>query len=316
MTDREATIDAPDALPRQLEDQPSRRALFTAVLGTAAAGVGAFAISGSANAQTVTEADLLNFLLNLEYLQANYFAFAVSGAAIATGSTSGTGTVGTATGGRKITFTDAIVGQYAREIAAEDLTHVTVLRATIGSTAVAAQPAIDLGTGASSAFGSFAQAAGLVAAGSGFDPYASDENFLLGAFLLKDVSVTAYKGVMPLLTTFNSRRLVAAMLGTEAYHSATIRSALYRKGILTQTGAISDARDVYNGGTDLDQGIAPVDTAQGPASNVVPADGDGIVFGRSTGQVLNIAFLNRGAVASGGFFPSGLNGTIKTSAAN
>ena len=316
MTDREATIDAPDAPQRPLQDQPSRRAMFTAALGAAAAGAGAFAFAGSASAQAVTEPDLLNFLLNVEYLQANYFAFAVNGAAISTGLTAGTGTLGTATGGRKMTFTDAVVGQYAREIAADGVTHVTVLRATVGSTASVAQPAIDLATGATSAFGSFAQAAGLVAAGAGFDPYASDENFLLGAFLFKDLSVTAYKGVMPLLTTINNRRLVAGMLGVEAYHSATIRAALYRKGILTQAGAVADARDWYNGDPDVDRGIAPIATAQGPAANIVPANGDGIVFGRSAGQVLNIAFLNRAATTQGGFFPAGINGTIKTSAAN
>lgn len=316
MTDREAMIDAPDALQRQLQDQPSRRALFTAAVGAAAAGAGAFVFAGSANAQAVTDADLLNLLLNVEYLQANYFAFAVNGAAISTALTAGTGTLGTATGGRKSTFTDALVGQYAREIAADGLTHVTVLRATVGSTAAAAQPAIDLGTSATSAFGRFAQAAGLVAEGSGFDPYASDENFLLGAYLIKDLSVSAYKGAMPLLTTFNNRRLIAGTLGVEAYHSATIRAALFRKGIISQTGVISDARDGYNGRPNVDQGIAPVATAQGPAANIVPANGDGIVFGRSAGQVLNIAFLNRAAATSGGFFPSGVNGTIKTSAAN
>jgi hypothetical protein len=32
--------------------------------------------------------------------------------------------------------------------------------------------------------------------------------------------------------------------------------------------------------------------------------------------VLNIAYLNRMAVDRGGFFPNGVNGTIKTSAAS
>lgn len=316
MTDREAIIDAPDAPQRQGEDQPSRRALFTAALGAAAAGAGAFAFAGAADAQTLTDADLLNVLLNVEYLQANYLAFAVNGAAIATSLTAGTGTVGTATGGRKITFADAVVGQYVREIAADALNHVTVLRAAIGATAVAAQPAIDLGTGATNAFGRLAQATGLVPAGSGFDPYASDENLLLGAFLFKDLSVSAYRGVMPLLGTFSNRRVLASLMAVEAYHSATIRATLFRKGIISKPGVLSDARDWYNGGTDIDQGIAVVDTPQGPASNIVPANGDGIVFGRTAGQVLNVVFLNRQSATGGGFFPSGVNGTIKTSAAN
>jgi len=62
----------------------------------------------------------------------------------------------------------------------------------------------------------------------------------------------------------------------------------------------------------LDQGISPI----GSASNIVPLDSDGIAYSRTTGQVLNIAYLNKTAVSSGGFFPSGVNGTIRTSAAN
>jgi hypothetical protein len=53
-----------------------------------------------------------------------------------------------------------------------------------------------------------------------------------------------------------------------------------------------------------------------PTSNIVPLDGNGLAFSRTTGQVLNIVYLNRAAVTMGGFFPAGVNGTIRTSAAN
>ena len=51
-------------------------------------------------------------------------------------------------------------------------------------------------------------------------------------------------------------------------------------------------------------------------SNIVPADQNGLVYSRSTGQVLNIVYLTDAAVAKGGFFPNGLNGTINTSMNN
>ena len=38
-----------------------------------------------------------------------------------------------------------------------------------------------------------------------------------------------------------------------------------------------------------------------------------ITYSRTTGQVLNVAYLNPGVVTSGGFFPRGVNGAIKTS---
>jgi hypothetical protein len=78
------------------------------------------------------------------------------------------------------------------------------------------------------------------------------------------------------------------------------------------TEAISNARDSLDGPSDIDQGVRP----RGDASNIVPADANALAFSRTTGQVLNIAYLNRMAVDRGGFFPAGVNGNIRTSAAN
>ena len=48
----------------------------------------------------------------------------------------------------------------------------------------------------------------------------------------------------------------------------------------------------------------------------MPLNANGLAYSRTTGQVLNIVYLNKAAVTLGGFFPAGVNGTIKTSAAN
>ena len=299
---------------RRAERRETRRAFFTAALG-AAAGAGAFAFATAADAQTVTDVDVLNFALNLEYLEANYYAFATTGAAIGSTLTGGTTTAGAATGGRKVTFTDPQVSRYALEIAADELAHVGALRSVLGVAAVA-QPAIDLSAGATGAFSKAAQAAGLVGAGAAFDPYASDENFLLGAYLFEDVGVTAYKGAAPLITNLAYLDIAAAILGTEAYHAALIRSTLFRKGLTAQSEAISDARDRLDGSVDRDQGVAPVTRNGVQETNIVPTDNDGIAYSRSAAQTLNIVYLNSAAVTAGGFFPSGVNGTIKSSAAN
>ncbi|SAK83473.1 hypothetical protein AWB77_04289 [Caballeronia fortuita] len=50
-------------------------------------------------------------------------------------------------------------------------------------------------------------------------------------------------------------------------------------------------------------------------SNIVPLDNNGIAFSRSYDDVLNIVYLNKGAVAQGGFFPAGVNGTLNMSSA-
>jgi hypothetical protein len=314
-----STEDLMQALDARVERRESRRALFTAALGAGAIGAGAFAFSSAASAQTVTDADVLNFALNLEYLEANFYSFALTGKAIDASLTTGSGAAGAATGGRQVTFTDPQVAAYAREITADEIAHVNFLRTALGTSAVA-QPTLDLGTGPDSAFSKAAQAARVIGAGERFDPYSSDENFLLGAFIFEDVGVTAYKGSAALLTNKAYVDAAAGILAAEAYHAAIVRTTLYRKGIdalITAAGKISTARDSLDGSEDLDQGIASRKTPNfGVVSNIAPLNTDGQAYSRTAAQVLNIVYLSSDAVTMGGFFPNGANGAIKTSAAS
>jgi hypothetical protein len=262
-----------------------------------------------------SDVDILNFALNLEYLEAQFYSFAATGAGLPGTLLTGLGTQGAVTGGRQVTFTDPVVRQYAIEIAADERAHVAFLRTAIGGSQVA-QPAIDISATPSGPFSQAAVAAGLITQGQSFDPYASDENFLLGAFIFEDVGVTAYKGASPLLRSATFLSAAAGILGAEAYHAGLIRTVLYAKGIalpalIDATERISTARDTLDNTADVDQGIRPI----GTASNIVPADADGIAFSRSAGDVLNIVYLNPGAVNRGGFFPAGVNGTINQSTA-
>lgn len=316
MVDQNELLEALEGRSKRRED---RRAFFR-TLGTVAVvsgGVLAGGLISPANAQaSVSDSDILNFALNLEYLEAQFYHYAVFGTGLPSDMLGGTGTQGAVVGGRQVNFTDPAVAAYAKEIAQDEIAHVAFLRKTLGSSAVA-QPAIDVGTDPNGAFSSAARAAGLVGAGQSFDPYSNDENFLLGAFIFEDVGVTAYKGAAPLVTNPTYKEAAAGILAVEAYHASIVRTTLYQKGIQTPalidaTEAISNARDSLDGPTDDDQGIRPI----GNASNIAPLDANGIAYSRSTGQVLNIVYLSKAAVAKGGFFPAGVNGNIVTSAAN
>ncbi len=268
----------------------------------------------------LSDADVLNFALNLEYLEAQFYSFAATGAGLPNSSLGGTGTQGAVTGGRQVTFTDPLVARYAREIAADEIAHVNFLRTALGAAAVA-QPAIDIGVTPTSAFSAAARAAGLIGAGAAFDVYANDENFLLGAYIFEDVGVTAYKGAVGFLTNKTFVEAAAGIHAAEAYHAGLVRTVLYRKGVsavalIDATEAISTARDSLDGGSDLDQGVRATGTGAAIQSNLVPTDANGIAFSRTPGQVLNIVYLNRTAQTAGGFFPAGVNGTIRSSAAN
>jgi len=303
-----------------MERRDDRRAFFAAAAGALAIGTGALLFADPLSAQVLTDTDVLNFALNLEYLQANYYGYAANGAGLgATDTQSGaaTPTPGTAiTPGRQATFADATVTAYAKEMAAVQLAQVKFLRTTLATAAVA-QPAIDLGYSATSAFSVMAQNAGLVGAGVAFDPYASDENFLLGAFFLQDIAVSAYQGMVSLLTSQSYREAVGGLMATEAYHAALVRTTLYQKSVATpalldQVNTISNYRDSLDGGSDDDQGISPVSGI----ANIAPVDSNANTFARASGAVLNILFLTRTSTTKGGFFPGGVNGTITTSAAS
>ncbi|KQP23075.1 ferritin-like domain-containing protein [Pseudorhodoferax sp. Leaf267] len=300
-----------------------RRAFFRKTSGFAA-GVAGGAIltacgggSSDSNAQAneVSDADVLNFALNLEYLEAQFYAYAATGVGLPASQLGGTGTQGAVTGGRAVTFTDPIVRQYAKEIAQDEIAHVAFLRTALGASAVA-QPAIDIGSDPNGAFSSAARAAGLVGAGQSFDPYASDENFLLAAYIFEDVGVTAYKGASPLIQNKTFLEAAAGILAVEAYHAGLVRTVLYSKGLATPalrtaTDAISGARDSLDASTDVDQGV----TGMNDMSNIVPTDANGIAYSRSPGDVLNIVYLNPGAVSRGGFYPAGVNGALAISSA-
>ncbi|MBB5709107.1 ferritin-like domain-containing protein [Sphingomonas xinjiangensis] len=308
----------------EAEGVPGRRNFFRALGLATALGGGLSLIGGNqlAEAQTAapTDADVLNFALNLEYLESNFYSIAVLGEQLPAELRTGTGTPGAVSGGRQVTFTDAVLGQMAREITLNERTHVAFLRNQLGTAAIA-QPAIDLSVSPTSAFSLAARSAGLIGEGESFDPYLNEENFLLAAFLFEDVGVTAYKGAAPLLTNKTFIDASAGILAVEAYHSAILRASIHMKGMATpavfdRSEAISNARDTLDGAPDLDQGVRPSGSGDTLTSNIAPLDANGLAFSRTTGQVLNIAYLTRTSTDRGGFFPNGVNGNIRVSAAS
>jgi hypothetical protein len=295
------------------QGQSSRRGAL-ARMGAGALGVAAlsaFAEDDSGNRPPLMKIDaaVLNFALNLEYLEAEYYLRATTGLGL---EAQGVDVTGLGDAGHVIVkenpmvpFTNNAVREYAEEIAQDELNHVRFIRTALDgkSDRAVARPTIDL----QNSFTAAARAAAIIGPEDTFDPFANETNFLFGAFIFEDVGVTAYKGGARLLRNKDVLEAAAGILGVEAYHAGIIRTLLYQigGGAIDVAQKISDLRDAVDGADDRDQGLV----LDGKA-NLVPTDSNSIAFSRNTRQVLNIVYLGVDT-NMGGFFPAGLNGAIR-----
>ena len=120
----------------------------------------------------------------------------------------------------------------------------------MGGSTPAAMPNVDL-------LNSFnALAVGGWQLGDSFDPFASDLNFLLGAFIFEDVGVTAYRGGSINIVNHAYLKAAAGILAVEAIHAGEIRAFLFLQGsdAIAMAGKISDARDALDGALDRRSG--------------------------------------------------------------
>jgi hypothetical protein len=265
--------------------------------------VGAASLAGASRAishEDIADEDIFRFALNLEYMEAEYYLRGTTGQGI---DASDAGSkAGEVVGGKQVTFDTPAIGEFMQEVAENELAHVRFYRKTLGDNAVD-RPAIDFDAG----FAKVAEAAGL---GADFDPFGNEMNFVLGGMLFEDVGVTAYAGAAPLLKDKDFLAAAAGILAVEAYHMGMARSQLYRMGekAWNAAQAVSDARDKLDGSEDKDQGIQ----LDGKA-NIVPSTPDAIAFTRAPQEVLRIVYLtDQAGVSSGGFYPDGMNGSLKT----
>jgi hypothetical protein len=274
-----------------------------------------------------TDADILNFALNLEYLEAEFYLRAATGTGLDTldiGSNPGS-----VTGGAQVTGLTTAQQNILNEIAYDEQAHVRFLRSALGSAAVA-RPTIDL----TNSFNALAATAGI---GSSFNPFANFNTFLVGAFVFEDVGVTAYSGAAPLISTAGIAAgyltAAAGILAVEAYHAAYVRTVLTAGAIaqgttafpyLTYANQVSALRGTLGGGNEttltVPSGSTSPTSIVSPSSIVAATTANAIAYARTTDQVLHIVYASlsntsgattsSAGVAKGGFFPSGLNGNI------
>jgi hypothetical protein len=327
----------------ELVDKALTRRSFMARSGVAAAAAVVAGCGGSSTpaptptptptptpAPTLTDVDYLNFALNLEYLEAEFYLRAATGSGLTAADTGNATTTVTVPSTTMVPGLNTAQSNYIYEIAQNELDHVRFLRSALSTMAVA-RPDIDL----MNSFNAAASAAGI---GATFNPFASYEAFLVGAFVFEDVGVTAYHGAAGLLTDKTNLAAAASILAVEAYHAAEIRTLLIADSVATATKTtslvtpnptyvtyaqqISKLRGTLGGGNETTLTALPayaipfVPTAYMPASTIVAADANSIAYARTSDQVLHIVYAAApgAGVKGGGFFPNGMNGNISVTA--
>jgi hypothetical protein len=310
MASNEIEVLDPAATVEKIKQLASGRALnrrhFMAALGMTTAAAGAGLITGCSSSTTtpvtsssasIGQPDVLNFALNLEYLEATFYSYIVKGTDLSSSLTVGSGAITGAPSG-PLTFTGPNASQIAdmlAEIYYDEISHVADLRSILGSYLVP-RPAINLA------------ALGAITA----------NNALSLARTFEDVGVTAYAGAAAALTD-SSLSYAAQILAVESFHSGALRLVSIQNPTIAAYVA-ADTLDVppVDPGTPALAAAGP--TAKGgffatagaaTATTTTPA---GFAYTRTTSQVLSIVYAAGGVAGTkqGGFFPNGVNGLINT----
>ncbi|RRA49090.1 ferritin-like domain-containing protein [Acidipila sp. EB88] len=267
-------------------NQISRRN-FLATTSLAAGAAGTLALTGCSTGSNTglltppttttapTVSDILNFALNLEYLEATFYLTLTTGTGLPA-ALQGT-SPGAVTGSlAQVTFVDPGVQDLANQLAADELAHVTFLRATMQSLSLTPvdMPALNL-----AALGAIT----------------TDAQFLAIARQLEATGVSAYEGAIGgLVSNVAALNYAAVIHDTEGQHEGALRQYCIANGVTS--GAIDSAD------------VPPT------ATTIFNTNGTtGLNTARSTSQVLMIAYANTAAgITSGGFYPNGVNGNIKS----
>lgn len=283
-------------------DQLSRRKFVGGLSGAAALAVGAGFLPSSAFAQTAATpsiVDVLNFALNLEYLEAFLYYFVSTGQMLPTSySGTPTGTIALPSVALyQAVQANSAAAMLAAALAQDELNHIMDLRSAItslGGTPISA-PAINYA------------AKGAVT---------TAPMFLATARQFTAVGNSAYAGAAQFLVSNTSVLTVASqILGAEGQHLGAVNFACIQENVVTAFNTYTGTPSPYVDEQDtppsptlyftvaVPNNVAGIPAGLPPART--PAEILGIVYGISTPTTVTPPT----GTTSGGFFPSGVNGS-------
>ncbi|KAL8130181.1 hypothetical protein V2J09_019336 [Rumex salicifolius] len=266
-----------------------------------------------------SDADLLEFPLNLEYLEAEFFAWGALGYGLdridpllAAG--------GPPPIGARMAHLDPFTRDVITQFAFQEVGHVKAIKGTVKGFR---RPLMDLRV---------AHFADVINKAMGsrlnppFDPYANSLNFLIASYLIPYVGLTGYVGANPKLQAPASKRLVAGLLAVESGQDAIIRALLYehankevkpyRITVAEFTNKISVLRNILGKMGVKDEGLTVplrLGAEYRVKGNILAGDEHSLGYARTPQEILRVVYGSGNESVPGGFFPRGADGVIARS---
>nr|AFD10411.1 desiccation-related protein [Mucuna sempervirens] len=265
-----------------------------------------------------SDADLLEFQLNLEYLAAEFFFYGASGRGldgVAPGLTQG----GPPPVGGRFAILDPYIRDVIFQFALQKVGHLRAIKREIKGFP---RPLLNI---SKELFADVMDQAFGQRLDPPFNPYANTINFLLASYVISDVAPPVYLGFIQELQNATFMRLVGRLVGVESGQHSIIRAYLFeRRNFVVEPYAVTVAEftnrisglgnRLGKEGTKSEGVLVPrSEGAEGKvAGNVIAADKDSLAFVKEIAAILRILYGGSERVP-GSFYPRGANGRIATS---
>ncbi|KAK9084215.1 hypothetical protein Scep_030686 [Stephania cephalantha] len=265
------------------------------------------------------DVDALQFALNLEHLEADFFLHGSSGKGLEDFAPELVGGGPPPIGASKANL-DNLTKDIITEFGFEEVGHLRIIKATVGGFP---RPQLDLSPHNFAKI--FDDAFGRPLSPP-FDPYNSSLNYMLASYVIPYMGILGYVGANPSLNGHKTKRLLAGLLGVEAGQDAVIRSYLFERAteivhpynhtVAEFTDRVSKLRNKLANNGVKDEGIV-VPLASGAenktSANVLSADYNSLSYSRTPAEILRVLYGSGSEHTPGGFLPKGGDGKIAKS---
>ncbi|CAL9781820.1 unnamed protein product [Musa acuminata subsp. burmannicoides] len=264
-----------------------------------------------------TDIDLLQFALNLEHMEADWFLYGALGYgldAVAPELVMGGPPPIGATKANLDNVTSAIMAEFGYQ----EVGHLRAIKSMVGGFP---RPVIDL---SGKHFAKIFDDAFGFHLDPPFDPYLNSVNYLLASYVIPYVGLVGYVGANPNINGYLSKRLLAGLLAVESGQDAVIRTLLYKRAnevvqpyknltVAEFTTKVSELRNKLASCGVKDEGLlVPVGwgAENKTNSNVLSANVNSVAYKRTPAEILRIVYGTGDEGTPGGFLPNGGDGAI------